>query len=358
MKLLTRYLAREIYASIALVLTALLMLFSFLDLINELSKLGQGSYNMGYVLLFIALTLPTHIYELFPVAILIGSILALVQMAANSELTIYRASGASLQQMAMALLKITLPLVVISFLCGDVLAPHTKRLAQSLRLKAQNAEITLKEFRSGVWAKDARSFVNAKSVLPDTSMLNVSIYKFDENYRLQTIVTANRATFLDENTWQLEDVTQTKFENRSTMVNKYATLEWQSGLNPDLLGVLLLKPEHMSAWSLYQYTKHMRENRQKTARYEIAMWNKLIYPLVAFVMMMLALPFAAHQKREGGISAKVFTGIVLGLSFHFIGRLFGNLGALNDWNPLLSALAIPLLFLLLAGGMLWWTERR
>lgn len=358
MKLLARYLAREIYASIALVLTALLMLFTFLDLINELSKLDHGGYNLGYVLLYIALTLPTHIYELFPVAILIGSILALVQMAANSELTIYRASGASLQQMVMVLFKITLPLVLIGFLCGDVLAPHTKRMAQSLRLKAQNAEITLKEFRSGVWAKDARSFVNARSVMPDTSMLNVSIYEFDENYRLQSIVTAKRAFYKDDNSWQLEDVTQTRFESRGTMVSNLATLKWQSALNPDLLGVLLVKPEHMSAWSLYQYTKHLRDNRQKTARYEIAMWNKLIYPLIAFVMMMLALPFAAHHKREGGISAKVFAGIVLGLSFHFVGRLFSNLGALNEWNPLLSAMAMPILFLLLACGMLWRTERR
>ena len=358
MRLLTRYLAREIYASIALVLTALLMLFAFLDLINELSALGHGSYNLGYVLLYIALTLPSHIYELFPVAILIGSILALVQMAANSELTIYRASGASLQQIVTALFKITLPLVVISLLCGDVLAPHTKRMAQSLRLKAQNAEITLKEFRSGLWAKDARSFVNAKSVLPDTSMLNVSIYEFDENHRLQTIVTAKRATFLDENTWQLEEATQTRFEKQGTTVNKHASLEWRSALNPDLLGVLLVKPEHMSAWNLYQYTRHLRDNRQKTERYEIAMWNKLIYPLVAFIMMLLALPFASHQKREGGISAKVFAGIVLGLAFHFAGRLSGNLGALNEWNPFLSAMAIPMLFLLLAGAMLWRTERR
>ncbi|MBI5659267.1 MAG: LPS export ABC transporter permease LptG [Nitrosomonadales bacterium] len=358
MKLLTRYMAREIYASIALVFTALLMLFAFLDLIHELSLMGQGNYNLGYVLLFVLLTLPSHVYDLFPVAILIGCIFALVQMAANSELTIYRSSGASLQQMVGALFRIGLPLMLLSYLCGDVLAPPSERMAQKLRLKAQNAEVTLKEFRSGVWVKDERSFVNARNVLPDTSLLNVSIYEFDESYRLRSIVAAKRAIFVEENRWQLEEVTRTLFDKAGAAVSSMGSLEWRSALNPDLLGVLLVVPEQMSAWSLYQYTKHLRDNSQKTARYEIAMWNKLLYPLAVLVMMLLALPFAAHHRREGGISAKVFAGIVLGLTFHFVGRLFASLGALNEWNPLLSAMAMPMLFLLLAGAMLWWTERR
>jgi lipopolysaccharide export LptBFGC system permease protein LptF len=118
MRLLARYLAREIYASVALVFLALLMLFSFFDLIHELSSMGSGNYRLGYVLLFVLLTLPGHVYELFPVAVLIGAIVALVQMAAHSELTVYRASGASLRQMVMALFRIGLPLMVLSLLCG------------------------------------------------------------------------------------------------------------------------------------------------------------------------------------------------------------------------------------------------
>ena len=358
MRLLTRYLGREIYASIALVFAALLMLFSFLDLINELSVIGHGDYHLGYVLLFVLLTVPSHIYDPFPVAILIGTIFALVQMAANSELVVYRSSGASLRQMVGALFKIGLPLVVLSYLCGELLAPTSERLAQGMRLKAQNAEVTLKEFRSGVWLKDERSFVNVKNVLPDTSLLNVSIYEFDDSYHLQAITAAKRAIFVKENRWQLEDVMQTHFNKQGTTIIRLANLEWRSVLNPDILGVLLVVPEQMSALNLYHYTQHLRDNHQKTARFEIAMWTKLVYPFAVLVMMLLALPFAAHHRREGGINAKIFAGIVLGLYFHFIGRLFASLGALNEWQPLLSAMAMPMLFLLLAGMMLWWTERR
>lgn len=358
MKLLQRYLSREIYASITLVFVALLMLFALLDLINELNSMGRGDYRLGYVMLFVALIIPGHIYELFPVAVLIGTIFAMVQMAANSELTVYRSSGVSIKQMVGALLKIGMPLVILCFLCGEFVAPPSDRLAQQLRLKAQNAQVSLKEFRSGVWAKDERSFINVKSVLPDTSLLEVSIYEFDERSHLRSITVAERASYLEETRWQLEGVRQTRFDKQGAVVDNRPSLEWRSSLNPDILSVLLVVPEQMSAWSLYQYTQHLRDNHQKTGRYEIAMWNKLFYPVAVLVMMMLALPFSSYQRREGGVSGKVFLGIVLGLSFHFIGRLFASVGALNDWPPLLSATAMTWLFLMLALTMLWRTERR
>lgn len=358
MKLLTRHLAREVYASIALVFAALLMLFAFFDLMRELSALGRGDYHLGYVLLFVLLSMPGHLYELFPLAILIGTIFALAQMAAHSELVVYRCSGVSLRQMVGALFKIGLPLVLLSYLCSEMLAPPSEMLAHKLRLKAQNAEVSLKEFRSGVWVKDERSFVNVRNVLPDTSLLNISIYEFDESYHLNSITVAKRAVFVEKNLWQMDEVVQTRFGNQGTTVNNQASMEWRSVLNPDILSVLLAAPEQMSAWNLYQYIQHLRDNRQKTARYEIAMWNKLVYPLAVLVMLLLALPFAAQQRREGGVSGKIFLGIVLGLTFHFVGQLFARLGALNEWQPVLSATAMPLIFLLLAMVMLWSTERR
>ena len=358
MKLLTRCLAREIYASIALVFAALLMLFSFFDLIHELNALGSGNYHLGYAVLFVLLTVPGRIYELFPVAVLIGAIFALTQMAANSELTVYRSSGVSLRQMILALFKIGLPLLLLTYLCGDMIAPISERMAQELRLKAQNAEVSLREFRSGVWAKDERSFVNVKNVLPDTTLLNISIYEFDESYHLRAITAAKRAAYVEKNRWQLEGVTQTLFNKQGTTVNHQASMEWRSALNLGILRAILVGPGQMSVLNLYQYIQHLRDNHQKTVSYEIAMWNKVVYPFAILVMLLLALPFASHQRRDGGISAKIFLGIILGLTFHFVGKLFTNLGALNEWQPVLSAVAMPLLFLLLATGMLWLTEKR
>jgi lipopolysaccharide export system permease protein len=358
MNLLARYLGREIYFSIGLVFLALITLFAFLDLIHELNAMGKGQYHLGYVLLFVILTIPGHIYELFPVAVLIGTITALVQLAGSSELTVIRSSGASLWQMVGALSKIAVPLVLLSLVCGELLAPPSERMAQQLRLKAQNAQVSLKEFRSGVWVKDENSFVNVKNVMPDTSLSDIDIYRFDETYHLQAITNARRASFIDSGVWLLEDVRETLFSNGNINVDVQPQQEWHSTLTPAILSVLLVVPEQMSAYDLYVYTSHLKENHQKSARYEIAMWDKLVNPLALLVMMLLALPFATYHRRAGGVGAMIFLGIVLGLTFHFVGRLFASLGALNDWQPFVSATAMICLFMLLGMLMLWWTERR
>jgi lipopolysaccharide export system permease protein len=114
----------------------------------------------------------------------------------------------------------------------------------------------------------------------------------------------------------------------------------------------------MSAWRLYSYTQHLKENRQKALRYEIAFWSKTIYPVAVLVMMVLALPFAYFQRRQGGVGTKIFAGIMLGLAFYFLNRLLSHLGLLNDWPALLSAVLPTLIFLGLATGMMWWQERR
>jgi lipopolysaccharide export system permease protein len=358
MRLLTRYLAKEIYSSVAMVFAGLLALFSFMDVIQELHDVGQGGYHLSDALIYVALIMPTHIYELFPLAALIGSIFAIVQMASNSELMVYRSSGASLKQMIFAMLKIGLPLVLLCLLFGEVIAPPSDHLAQELSMKAKNSKMTVKEFRSGVWVKDEHSFVNVKNVLPDTSLQNITIYEFDDTYHLRAITFAKQAAYNNEDQWMLDDVSQTRFGEQGTTTKALANLAWHSTLNPSILNVLLLLPEKMSSWDLYQYTKHLSENHQKTGRYEIAMWNKLIYPVAVLIMMLLALPFAAYNRREGGVSSKIFIGIVLGLSFHFGGKLFSNLGALNEWQPMFSATAISWIYLSVALLMMWRTERR
>ena len=193
-------------------------------------------------------------------------------------------------------------------------------------------------------------------VLPDTTLRGVRIYEFDGESRLRSISFAQRGRYQSGRRWLLQDVVQTEFEDMRTSVHEFAELEWQSVLDPDLITVLLVKPEQMSAWNLYSYAQHLEENRQKTLRYEIALWTKFVYPLAVLVMMVLALPFAHFQRRQAGVGAKIFAGIMLGLVFHFLNRLFSHLGLLNDWPPFATAILPTAIFLSVAIAMMWWQE--
>ncbi len=355
--MLLRYFAREILTASALVLAALLALFAFFDMIRELDDLGRGNYRINAMLAYVTLSIPSHAYVVLPAAGLIGTLFALARMSENSEITVMRASGLSLVQLALHVAAAGLVLALATAVVGELIAPYTEEAAKALRLKATRA-IIAREFRSGFWVKDDRSFVNIQDVTPETELLNLKIYEFDQAYRLSAISRAEKGTYAGPNKWALSNVELTRFEGDRAVLEKVPAAIWNSVLTPDILSVLKIVPERMSAVNLRSYIEHLRDNRQKSTRYEIAFWNKLLYPLAAIVMMVLAIPFAICSARAGGVGVKIVMGIMLGLGYNFAGRLFSHTGTLNDWPALVSAGLPLLIFLAVAGGGLAKAERR
>ncbi len=334
--MLFRYLAREILTASLLILAALLVLFGFFDLIRELDDLGRGTYKLNAMLAYVALTLPSHAYVLLPAAGLMGTLFALARMSEQSEITVMRSAGLSLGQLALKVAGAGLVVAMLTLVVGELVSPYSEEAAKGLRLKATRS-IVAREFRSGFWVKDDRSFVNIQDVTPDTQLLNLRIYEFDSSYRLTAISRAAKGTYAGPNKWELSNVELTRFTGDVAVLERLPTATWSSVLTPDILSVLKIVPERMSVLNLRAYIEHLRDNRQKATRYEIAFWNKLLYPLAAIAMMIMAIPFALGSVRAGGVGTKIVMGILLGLGFHFAGRLFSHVGLLNDWPALLSA---------------------
>ena len=357
MKTIRRYLAVEIIMATALVFAALVLLFAFFDLVEQIKDLGRGAYNMRRIIFYVLLSVPDHVYELFPIAVLIGTLFALAQLVAGSEYTVMRTSGVSTARFTATLVMIGLAFSVLAFVFGEFIAPPAQQLAQRVRSQAITG-LVAQEFRSGLWIKDDKSFINIIEVRPDATLRGVRIYEFDAQYQLRAISHARHGSHQGDRRWLLQEITQTRFEEMKTTVHEIAQASWQSVIDPGLLNVLMVKPEQMSAWRLYSFAQHLKENRQKALRYEIALWSKLITPLTVLVMMIIALPFAHIQGRQAGVGAKIFAGIMLGIAFHFLNRLCSHLGLLNDWPAFASAIMPTVIFLTVATTMIWWQERR
>jgi lipopolysaccharide export system permease protein len=360
MKTLSRYIGREVLYATILIFVALLMLFAFFDLIHELGNVGKDGYPLGRALLFVGLSMPGHIYELVPTAALIGTLSAIAGLVANSEYTVMRTSGASLTQITLAIVRVGIPLAIATFLAGEFLAPPAERLAQQVRVQTQGQvnRIVAQQFESGFWFKQDLTFVNIKSVLPDTTLLGVRIYEFDRDLRLKALRVAESGTFVEEGLWRLKNAQTTALGPAGANVTRAAELDWETVLKPSILTVYQVAPEKLELPTLYDNIRVLGGNQQKTSRFEIALWNKIFYPAAVLVMMVLALPFAYFQRRAGGVGFRIFAGTMLGLTFFLLGRLFSNLGLLNDWPPLFSAVFPLVVFTGVAAGMLWWIERR
>lgn len=357
MNILRKYLAREIYGATAMVMLAFLGLFAFFDMVHELQDLGQGGYQVYQAALYVLLSLPARAYELFPVAVLIGALYAMTTLSRHSEITVMRTAGLSIRGFLSILGRVGGVFVVLTLLIGEVVAPQAEHAAEQWRLRATSSVVG-QQFRSGLWLKDDHYFINVQTVLPDSQLRKVRIYEFDAQSELKSISEAEEGSFVLPDKWQLKKVTRTVFKGTQTAIEKQESVAWRSSVNPDILNVLLVSPEHMSVANLVIYIRHLAENHQATERYYIALWKKLVYPLASLVMLALALPFAFLQTRMGGVSMKVFAGIMLGILFHMLNALFSNLGIINAWPAPLAAVTPSVIFLMTALGMLWWVERR
>src|SRR5262245_18148260 len=130
------------------------------------------------------------------------------------------------------------------------------------------------DLQSGLWFKDEGSFINVREARQTNSLVGVRIYDFDADYRLQKITLAQRAEYGGKGVWRMQEVAETTFTPQGPRTARQKELDWRSRVTPDMLDALIVRPERMSAWALHKYTEHLAGNKQKTERYEIALWKK------------------------------------------------------------------------------------
>lgn len=376
MKILRRYFAGEIYRSVLFVLIVFLALFAFFDLMGELGSVGRGPYRIEHAFIFVTAGLPAYAYELMPIAALIGTIYVMAQFAARSEFTVMRASSLSMGRALNLLVRISVILAIITFVLGELIAPKSNEFRQQFKRKIEGASLSA-GFRSGLWAKDVirdpstrkvigSRFFNANKIEPGGAARTVNIFEFDQQMRMLSRISAERAEFVEPGVWRLTTVDEIRMNPAETserlrpeLITRktQASALLHSDITPEILSVLMADPKRMSTLDLVSFSRHLQKNKQRSEQYEIALWTKLFYPVAVIVMMVLALPFAYMQARSGGLSLKVFIGIMIGMGFHLVNNLFSHIGLLNTWPPLATAALPSIVFLCAAISALWWVER-
>ncbi len=380
MKTIRRLIYGEVLAAIALVALGFLALFFFFDLVDELQYLGKNNglsaaaeiYQIRHALLYVALLVPNHLYELLPISVLIGTIFVMARLAQSSEYTILRTSGLGPWRALTLLLALGAFFVAFSFAVGDYVAPASGRAAQLLKARYQS-KITIGQ--TGAWLKEKQAYntyvVNVKALSPDNEMQGVQIFEFNNKGLIVSTTQAPMATFTQGDAWRLQQATRAEFEvptglspagkpQESAKVSR-ATLgsfRWPTEISAEMVSVALLKPERMSTIDLFNYVRHLEANAQTAQRYEIEFWKKVFYPLSCLVMVVLALPFAYLHFRSGGIAGYVFAGVMIGISFFLLNNVFGYIGNLRNWQPWLAAATPGLLYMAVSLGAFGWLVLR
>ena len=340
--LVDRYIARSVALNILVVLFVLTGLFLFFTLVEEAGDIGTGDYDAFAAMQYVLLQAPTSIYELFPVAVLLGALVGLGALANNSELTVLRAAGISVGRLVWAVVKLVLLLLVIVMLVEDRIAPGAMQYAKNMRSIKKSGQIALQSGRS-FWLRDGDRFIHIRELRPDGKLGEMSVYDFDAERRLHSMTHAQTAYYQNAE-WVLENLRQTKVYAEHSEIHSTPRAVWNSTLSPELLNILVLKPEDLALPELYQYIGYLKANRQRAAPYELALWLKLVYPFSSVVMVLLAVPFVFGSMRSVSIGQRILLGTLLGIGFFVLNKTATHVGLLYNLPPWLSAVLPTLVF--------------
>ncbi len=368
MKTLHRLIYAEVLTAVAFVTLAFLGLFFFFDLVEDLQNVAgrySPNYLLNHALLYVALLVPIHIYELLPITVLIGCIFVMSRMAQSSEFTILRTSGMGPGQALRHLMLLGLLFALLTFVMGDYIAPWCEREGRLLKSRFEGGVLHIGQ--NGAWLKEKQKFsqyaVNVGTINGEGQMRDIRIYEFSPNGRLLSQTLARHGEIAPNGGWVLGDVERVEFDpqagqDQALKQHNMPDLLWPSEITQDMVTVALIKPERMGIWDLFHYVRHLENNAQTAQIYEIEFWKKVFYPLSCLVMVVLALPFAYLHMRNANIATFVFIGVLFGVSFFLLNNMFGHIGNLKQWTPWLAAALPGILYSLLSLGAFAWLVLR
>jgi lipopolysaccharide export system permease protein len=257
-------------------------------------------------------------------------------MANNREIVAMRAAGVSIFWIIKSVMYAGAILVLLAFVLGEFIAPDTERIAELIRTKAQHDEVVIHS-KYGLWLKENNKFINVRKIQEKGMLADIYVYEQDEQGQFVLITHAEQATFQGNDSWIMTGVKQTEISSKQVFSNNKTRMEWKSGINPDLLNIVAVKPDNMSLYDLFMYIDFLKQNNQESKSFELAFWRKLINPLITFVMLMVSIPFVVSIKRGQGTGGRMMIGIIIGMSFNIFDKLAGHVGLVYDFSPLLMA---------------------
>ncbi|MBT8768191.1 LPS export ABC transporter permease LptG [Metapseudomonas boanensis] len=348
---LDRYIGTSVLFGILAVLGVIVSLAALFAFIDELGDV-EGGYGVMDAAWYVFLTLPRRLYDMLPMAALIGSLIGLGSLASSSELTVMRAAGVSIGRIVWAVMKPMLVLMLVGILVGEYVAPWSENLAQANRSLAQGGG-DAQSSKRGLWHRQGEEFVHINAVQPNGILYGVTRYRFDAERHMQAASFARRAMFQGDH-WLLEDVKTTHFRGDHTEVADAASERWDVQLDPQLLGTVVMEPEALSISGLWRYAHYLAEQGLNNGRYWLAFWIKVLQPLVTAALVLMAISFIFGPLRSVTLGQRVFTGVVIGFVVRISQDLLGPSSLVFGFSPLLAVL-IPAGVCALAGV---WLLRR
>ncbi|NKI35055.1 LPS export ABC transporter permease LptG [Wenzhouxiangella sp. XN79A] len=317
---LTRYLLARTVLGVLGVSLLLVGLYAGIDVVREAGDL-QRDYDVPEMLVFVARTLPTRVYDIFPFAALIGVLVGLGQLAAQRELVAMRAAGMDRAGIALRAAGAALALALAVMAMAEFMVPRLDAVARIDREQARTGSVGSTE-GAGLWLRDGSRMIHVGLLLwtpearADFADLNVYIAAADG--RPVTLVRAEGGTH-DGRSWRLERGTRLDLD--TGRVEPFEQTVLPSALNPDVFDALATRPRLLPIDDILRIRSYLEANALDAGAYEEAFWRRVLYPINLLAMVLIGLPLLFRPGRQASTAVNVFVGVALGVGFVVVQRI-------------------------------------
>lgn len=336
MRILRRYLFGAIAGTTALVLAVLISLGAFIEFVGQLNDIGVGQYGLPQAIVWVLLKLPNVVFQMLPVATLLGALLGLGTLAARSELIVLRAAGVSPLGIARAAAVTGLALALLALVLGEAIGPPLERYARQYRAEAKFGRAGLDTGQSA-WVRDGDTFINVVTPAGDATEAGVYLFRLAGPGVLGAVGRGDSVRATGAGDWLIENYAESRFIPEGVTVERQSASAAVRGLNPDLLGLAAVREETLTGLALYRYARYLQRNGLIARPFEVAFWGRISTATAVAVMCVLAVPFVLGALRTGGTGARMLTGLGIGLVWFLVSRTLTDGGEVWDLPPVLVA---------------------
>ena len=349
MKRLDLYIGQTVVAGTLLAWLVVAALEGLFMLLGELGDVGRGDYTLGDALLYVLLILPGRAYQSFPMAAMIGALLALGNLAEQFELNAFRLAGCSPARLTRAVLQAGVIMLLLVVGLGEGWAPHTRGLASQLRTTAIFDEISVPR-GSGFWLRDGMRLIHVGESGLDGTLSELVVFEIDATPELVSASTVARARY-EQGHWTLEDVQESYFTEQGIDVRNTRQTQWPTLIDPRLARLLTRDAQTLSLPQLGRYIDYLEHNGSNVSVYRLSYWQRLVAPLAAIAMLFLAVSILLGPLGRRSTGQRILAGVVIGLVFKLFNEINAHAGLVYGIQPWLNAL-LPSSIVFLVGVLL------
>ncbi len=349
MRILDNYIARVVISSTAMVVLILLGVESFVQFIGELGDIGSHHYGMMQAMLYVPMTLPADLYQLFPMAGLLGSLLGLGRLASSNQLVVMRAAGVSKAKLTWAVVRAAFVMMVFVTIIGEFVAPSLFNYADDFKSAAMGNVVGYSALQH-IWMKQKNSFVHIDRVDTPKKISGVTQYDYNDSHRLQKVIVAPYAELL-HGVWRLVKPSVTTIGADNVKTKHLKTLDLNLNFDPKLVEMSRQEPTESSIVKLFENIRYRHRYGLNSDQYAFAFWQRMVQPLTTIVMICLGVPFIFGSLRNVTMGFRITMGILIGFGFYMLNQFFGPFSMVYQFPPWLAAV-LPTLIFAVAGWLM------